>query len=108
MLVDVVLEFGLLDLDVDDVVHAGAVHVQRTRVGADHRHRQGTAELAPRRDQLKSDITDLSTQMLRDDEHAHFNRSLTMSEIWRAISAGLPWSTWAPSPLGGANIRRTR
>jgi hypothetical protein len=30
--------------------------------------------------------------MLRDDEHAHFNRSLTMSAIWRAISAGPPWS----------------
>ena len=109
VLVDVVLELRLLDADVDDLVDARAVHVERRRVGTDHSHRHRVSERACRRDQLVGHVTHVSLHMLGQDEHAaHASRSLTSSTMRCATCAGPPSSISAPAPRGGVNIRRTR
>ncbi len=108
VLVDVVLELGLLDADVHDLVDALTVHVERRRIAADHRDRHGAADRARGRDQLVRHVADGALEVLGDDEHAHVRRSSTSSAIRCATCAGFPSSISAPSPRGGVNMRRTR
>src|SRR2546422_3919722 len=113
-LVDVVLEFLLLDGDVDNLVNAVEIHVDLRRVPCDDGNGDRLTEIARGSDELARDIAQLASQVLGDDQRAvqrgctHFSRSSTISLIRRAMSAGPPSRICAPSSFGGVNIRRAR
>ncbi len=108
-LVDVVLELGRLDPHVDDLVHPLAGDVEAGRLGGDHGHGHRPAEPTRRRDQLVGHVPHPALEVLGDDEDTHASRSRRSSAIRCAICRrGLPSSSSAPAPRGGANIRRTR
>src|ERR1700680_2828528 len=108
LLVHVVLEVRLRNANVDDLVHAGAVQVERTWVGPDRSDGERALDSMAGGDQLVGYVAHLAARVLGDHQHAHFSRSLMMTAIWLAISLGLPFNMWAPSPFGGVNMRRTR
>src|SRR4029077_1708659 len=108
LLVHVVLKVRLRDTHVDDLVHTGAVQVERTWVGPDRGHGERAVECATGCDQLIGDVADLASSLLGHYQHGHFSRSLMMTAIWPAMSPGLPFNICAPSPFGGVNMRRTR
>ena len=113
-LVDVVLEFLLLDGDVDNLVNAVEIHVELRRVPCDDGNGDRLTEIVRGSDELARDVAQLASHVLGDDQRAvhrdctHFSRSSTISLIRRAMSAGPPSSICAPSSFGGVNIRRTR
>ena len=107
-LVDVVLELGLRDPDVHDLVDAVAAHVERGGIVADHGHRYRASELPGRRDELVGHVAHGALQLFRDDKNAHESRSFRSSAIRCATCAASPSISSAPAPRGGANMRRTR
>ena len=107
-LVGVVLELGLLSSDMDDLVDAFTVDVERGRVGRDHGDGHRTGELARGRDQLVGDVAYAALQVVRDHQHTHTSFSRTIATMRSATSAAPPSSISAPAPLVGVNIVRTR
>ena len=109
------LELLRIDSYRDDLVDAGEVggRGERPRIACDHRQRHRAAELAGGGDELACDVTELSLQVLGDDQDpAHDSRALTISAIREATSAGVSPSGSAPSPrvarTSGVPGRRAR
>ena len=82
---------------------------ERLRIACDHGQRHRAAELTGGGHELACDVTELSLQVLGDDQDpAHDSRALTISAMREATTAGVSPSGSAPSPRGGTNMRRTR